>query len=155
MKSSLHASRLPTSSHPLDQDRAIRGESDRRVGHRLTLTRNKISISESWGRITSASIDRHRRSFSATVDCAERLSMGRKDSSLPTPLGSNTKDSRDAAPSSNNYSRRHAYPGAWADFKAITEEGPPDEDAFSYPFGDGNGVDDTSNVQDDGRPREL
>jgi len=60
------------------------------------------------------------------------------------------KNTRDAASSSNDYSGRHAYPGA-SDLDVTTKKGLLDEDdPFADPFGDNHGVD-SSSIHGNGR----
>ena len=63
------------------------------------------------------------------------------------------KNTRGAASSSNDYSGRHAYPGA-SDLDVTTKNGLLDEDdPFADPFGDSHGVDDASSIQGSGKQR--
>lgn len=62
------------------------------------------------------------------------------------------KKARNAASSSNDNSGRHAYPGT-PDLDLSTKKGLLDEDdPFADPFGDGNGVDDSS-IRGNGKQR--
>ena len=65
----------------------------------------------------------------------------------------NNKNVHNATSSSNDYSGRHAYPGA-SDLDITAKKGLLDEDdPFADPFGDSHGVDDASSIQGNGKQR--
>jgi len=63
------------------------------------------------------------------------------------------RNSRNAASSSNDYSKRHAYPGV-SDLDVSTKRALLDDyDPFADPFGDSHGVDNSSGVQGNEKQR--
>ena len=125
----------------------------------------ETSISESWRRIKSTSIDLGHsfstvkfrgnsvlppplkpniRSPSSDEDLA-RGSLSDFSDYEPLDAESHNKIYRDVASSSNNYSGRQAH----------HEASDSDENPFADPFGDSHGVDDSSNFQENGRQKRL